>query len=165
MRPVFLLLLIVFAIGQNRAAAQAIDPHLLYEQKCSRCHAPHAGDFVHDSLLLSGDKLLGQKSGEEVPVFLNTGHGNLTPEEIDAMVAFLTQIRKSGQLFHEKCLICHDRAAQFARITLEIEDGRLVGRYSGRDIKQFLKTHGRLETGEVSKIMTVLKRQLEIARK
>lgn len=166
MRPVLLFLVTLSAIGQswNGAKAQTIDPHQLYEQKCSRCHAPHAGDFVHESLLFSDNRVLGRKSSRELPTFFDTGHGNLAPDEIDTMVAFLTQIRQSGQLFHDKCLICHDRAARFARIELTIKDDRLVGRYSGRDIEPFLEKHGRLEADELSKIVTVLKRQLEFAQ-
>ena len=162
-RPVLLFLLILLGGGRNVAEAQTIDPHQLYEEKCARCHAPHAGDFVHESLILSGENVLGRKSNQDVRGFLDAGHGGLTPVEINTMATFLTQISLSGQLFHNKCLICHDRAVRLARLELRIKEGRLVGRYSGRDIERFLNDHGRLKADEISKIVSVLKRQLETA--
>lgn len=161
-KPFLLLLPILLAGGQN-AAAQSADPHEIYERNCAQCHAPHAGDFVHDNLALSGNTIVGLKSKRDVRAFLQSGHGKLTPEEIDILVAALTQIRLSGRLFHDKCLICHDRAVRLARTELVIKDGRLVGCFSGRDIERFLKEHGRLDADEVLSMVAVLKRQLETA--
>ena len=61
------------------AAAQTINPHRLYEQRCSGCHAPHAGQFVSDNLIVTDGKLIGRKTGREVRAFLEAGHGKLTP--------------------------------------------------------------------------------------
>ena len=142
------------------AAAQTIDPHRLYEQRCSSCHAPHAGQFVSDNLIVSDGKLIGRKTGREVRAFLEAGHGKLMPDEVKSMVAHLTSVQRSGGLFQDKCIICHDRAVKLARTELVIEDGRLIGRYSRRDIAQFLTNHGRLKGDEVAKMVDVLKRQL-----
>ena len=46
--------------------AQQTDPHALYEENCSGCHAPHAGDFVFSSVQLSGGAIVGKSSGREV---------------------------------------------------------------------------------------------------
>ena len=45
-----LALLLLLAVRLHSAAAQTIDPHRLYEQKCSGCHEPHAGDFAKAAL-------------------------------------------------------------------------------------------------------------------
>ncbi len=150
----------ILVIGTAVAYPQSIDPHQLYEQNCGGCHAPHAGEFVPDNLVHSDGNTVGRKSGVELRAFLEAGHGRLTQDEIMAIVAHLNSILKSGQLFREKCLICHDRAVKFARLQLTLKDGELVGRYSQRNIGQFLTSHGRLESDQVPQMVDVLKRQL-----
>ncbi|MFY0610858.1 MAG: hypothetical protein JXQ99_04985 [Hyphomicrobiaceae bacterium] len=76
------------------------------------------------------------------------------------MITHLTQIQQSGRLFHEKCIVCHERAVVFARVRLTLKEGRLIGRYTKRDTKQFLKNHGRLDSDEVFHMVGILKRQL-----
>lgn len=158
-------IVVIFLIAgaaQNAAAfGQAIDPHRLYEQRCSGCHAEHAGDFVHENLVRSDGDIIGRQSGRELRAFLEAGHGALSLGEIVSLVTHLTSIQRSGRLFHDKCFICHNRAVDFARHTVLMEDGELIGRYSGRNIEQFLLTHGRLKNDEVPRMVEVLKRQLK----
>lgn len=154
------LVLAVLAGMTAVAGAQSIDPHKLYEQRCGSCHARHAGDFVHDALVQSEGSVIGRKSGQELRGFLEAGHGKLSPDEIASMVAHLTSIQRSGRLFHNKCIICHDRAVVFARRELIVRDGELTGRYTNRNIGEFLSGHGRLKSDEVPKMIDVLKRQL-----
>lgn len=145
------------------ATAQSDDPHKLYENRCGGCHAPHAGEFVNDHLVLRSGKMFGRKSGREIGTFLQNGHGGLKPVEIPTLMMHITDIRKSGGLYRKKCIICHDRAVVFARNRLVIQDGGLVGRYSKRKIDQFLAGHGRLSGSEVPGMVGVLKRQLTTA--
>jgi hypothetical protein len=155
-----LIVLVTLAGGLAGAFARTIDPHRIYEENCGDCHAPHAGNFVHDNLVHSDGKILGRKSGRELRAFLEAGHGKLTPDEIVSIIAHLMSIQQSGRLFHDKCIICHDRAVKLARSELIIRDAELIGRYSKRNIEQFLSGHGRLKVDEVSKMVDVLKRQL-----
>ena len=154
------LLILALVAGGKAAFAQAGDPHALYEQRCGKCHSPHAGEFAAESLERRDDKIVGRDSGRELRAFLARGHGRLAPPEVDAMVAHLTEILAAGGLFLEKCLICHGRAKGFARLELIMRDGRVTGRYSGRDIAAFLSGHGRLEPDEVPTIAEMLERQL-----
>jgi hypothetical protein len=144
------------------ASAQQIDPHTLYEQNCAGCHAPHAGDFVFEKLDLLDNTLVGKKTGRPVSVFLNAGHGGLSPTEIEVLMDHFSNIRHSGRLFFEKCRICHVNAKELARLKLVIRDDMLVGRYTERDIAQFLVAHGRLTSEEVPRMVSTLKRQLEV---
>ncbi len=142
------------------ASAQQVDPHTLYEQNCAGCHTLHAGEFVYENLDLIDNTLVGKKTGRPVSAFLETGHGGLSPDEIKIMMDHLSSIRQSGRLFHEKCRICHVNAKELARLNLIIRDGILLGRYTGKDIAQFLLNHGRLDTKEAARMVDVLKRQL-----
>jgi len=162
--PSLLMIVVLFVLAQGDvigASAQTKDPHILYEQRCGGCHTEHAGDFVADSLLISNGDIYGRKSGQELHSFLESGHGSLTAFEIETMVRHLTNIQNSGQLFRNKCRICHDRAVILARRKLIVKDGELIGRNTKRNIAQFLSGHGRLTSDEVSTMVEVLKRQLD----
>ncbi len=154
-------LLLIFLSGF--AAAQQIDPHAVYEQDCAGCHAPHAGEFVFDKLKLLNDSLVAKKTGQPVSVLLESGHGGLSPAETEAILDLFLNIRQSGRLFFEKCRICHINAKELARINLIVRDDRLMGRYTGRDIAEFLLDHGRLELNEITIMVEVLKRHLVTA--
>lgn len=159
--PFFVSCLLVFMfIASPAALAQTIDPHELYEQRCSGCHALHAGEFVHDNLKRLGDKIVGRDTGKELRSFLTGGHGKLAPLEMDVMVAHLASILEAGALFREQCLICHGRAVALARSQIILRDGRLVGRYTGRDIGTFLENHGRLKGDQIATVVQMLERQL-----
>ena len=147
--------------GGGVATAQTSDPHRAYEEKCARCHTPHAGEFARRNIDAVGNALLGRHSGRSVEALLARGHGEPTPGEVAALVAHFRAILNSGALFREKCKICHDPAVRLARLELELREGKLIGRYSGRDIEAFLRSHGRLEGDEVKRMVEVLTRQLE----
>ncbi|MCV0426475.1 MAG: cytochrome c [Roseibium sp.] len=154
----FLLLSLVF--WPIAVEAQDIDPHALYERTCAGCHAAHAGEFVFETLEIRENSLVGSRSRQPVATFLETGHGGMSPAEVEVMVELLSKISQSGRLFFRKCRICHDSANDLARLKLVIRDGNLVGRYTGRDIAQFLKNHGRLDRDEIKTMLEVLEGQL-----
>ncbi|MBU2582562.1 MAG: hypothetical protein KJ622_12670 [Alphaproteobacteria bacterium] len=144
-----------------RANAQSLDPHEIYEQKCSGCHEAHGGNFAMNSLDLVDGRIVGRKGSLELREILAAGHGRLAKPEIDAVLALFESVLASGQVFQKKCRICHDRAVVFARRNLIVRDGRLRGRYSGHDIGRFLEDHGRLEADELSRIVDMFRRQLD----
>ena len=153
-------LLVMILLGAPAVLAQDNDPHRLYEAHCARCHARHAGVFVQNSLSRTEQEVVGRRSGKALRSFLAAGHGNLAPREVDVVVAHLVSVLEGGGLFREKCLICHSRAVGLARSRLILSNGKLIGRYTGRDIEAFMETHGRLEGAEVSTIVQMLQRQL-----
>lgn len=60
----------------------------------------------------------------------------------------------------KQCLICHGRAVTLARSQLMLRDGRVVSRYTDRDIGTFLENHGRLEGVQIVTFVQMLERQL-----
>lgn len=151
---------LVLASWSGSVLAQQLDPHKLYEESCAGCHAPHARDFVFESLFATDAGLVGKRSGGSLQAFLDAGHGRLSPVEVEVLVDHFLSIQRSGRLFHKKCKICHVSPVELAQLELVLRDGRLVGRYSGRDTAQFLSGHGRLTAAEVPIVMDVLQRQL-----
>lgn len=151
------LLLLTF----REPSAQALDPHHLYEEKCSGCHAQHAGKFVRDRLKRQGGRIVSDNTGRDLLRFLAGGHGKLEARGVDVLIAHFTNILTSGPIFRDRCLICHDRAVDLARHRLVLRNGVLLGRYTGHRIDDFLNHHGRLEGDEIPKTLDMLRRQLE----
>lgn len=46
------------------------------------------------------------------------------------------------RLFQERCRMCHGSQAGLARTKLILKGGKLIGRYSGRDMAAFMPVHG-----------------------
>lgn len=157
------LVLATLAAPAPPAAASGPDPHALYEAKCGGCHEEHARDFTENQLRLEDGRVLARRSGMALDRFLATGHGDVAPENLDVLVGHLSAVARAGGLFERKCRICHDRAVVLARRELVIRDGRLVGRYTGRDIEAFLTHHGRLTEHERAVMLDTLQRQLRTA--
>ncbi len=143
-------------------ASPVIDPHALYEARCSGCHAPHGGDFAKQSLKAVDGVVIGARSGRPLGQILPSHRGTTqTPDEVKALVDHFGAILPTGWLYQDKCLGCHDRAVVLARSHLIVRDDALVGRYSGRDIAAFMSGHGRLDPRQRDIILAMLRRQLE----
>ncbi len=139
----------------------ADNPHQLFETRCGRCHDMHAGPFARKKLELKNGEAVSARSNNDIRRYLEWGHGKLTDAEISQIVLLFEEILRSDGLFAQKCAICHGRGYTFARNDLTYRDGKLVGRYSGRDINAFLAWHGRLESYEIATITGLFVRQLE----
>jgi len=158
----FLTAFVVMMSFVQISAAQEIDPHQLYEQRCGGCHEEHAGDFVRENLVRQGDNVVGVSRGKEIRSFLQNGHGKLSPAEVDVMVTQLKAILEAGAVFIDQCKICHGRAKDLVREKLTHVNGDVVGRYTGRDIRTFLKNHGRVTDGQQKTIVNMFERQLAV---
>ena len=145
---------VVIAAGLAYGAAAA-DFHEIFEARCLSCHG-HAGEFARNSLVEADGVLRGAGSGREVAAFLRSHAGGSSTAEIALFIDVFTRQLESGGLYQDRCEICHDRAYELARLRLVMHDGRLVGRYSGRDIASFLPGHARLKTEEADRMLEAL---------
>ncbi len=154
----------IFATAALVAApviAQDKDPHQLYERRCATCHQPHARELVKETLDIRDGHVVLKRSGIPLADFLaRHPRQALDKSEMDMLVKQFEAMLKTGFLFQQKCILCHERASDLARLGLLERDGAIVGRYSGRDLANFLQGHGRLTPPEVDTIMAMLRRQL-----
>ena len=60
----------------------------------------------------------------------------------------------------QRCQSCHDHAADFARRTLSVENGKVLGRHHRDDLARFLRNHG-LAGGQVEPMLAMLAAQIE----
>lgn len=141
------------------AGPAAIDPHALYESRCAACHPPHAGDFAKAALALYNGQVVMRSSGAPLELFLDQHPRGLPRAEAEALLRQFRGMLETGFLYQEKCVACHDRAATLARLRLFERDGVIQGRYTYRDISEFLRNHGRLTPMEVETIMRMFHRQ------
>ncbi len=143
------------------AMAQDIDPHQLYEQRCAACHPPHARELVKDTLTMRQGNLILKSDGTGFIDFLASHPRRpLDKPQAEALTKQFEAMLKTGFLFEQKCIVCHERAIDLARLNLLERDGTIIARYTGRDIATFLQTHGRLTPREVDTIIAMLHRQL-----
>jgi len=151
--PVLALCLLVLGTG----FAGAEDAHSLFETRCGRCHG-HAGDFARARLRIVDGTLRGKHT--DIPMFLEGHFGRPSPAETASLVAMLGEQAESRGLFAKRCRICHGPAHDMARQALILEDGQLIGRYTGSEIRAFLSGHGRLDAPEADEMHDMLMRQL-----
>ena len=65
-------------------------------------------------------------------------------------------------LFEEKCGRCHEHAGTFARKSLTVENGEVVGLRSGKAALKTLTSHfGKLSDAEAELIVDMFRRQIE----
>jgi len=158
----FVMAIIFLAISWANQA-HAMDPHRIYEQKCASCHARHASGLARNALAIRGGQLVAVKSNRELSAILPGHRGtSLTDDEIRSLIELFTRNISNQSLFQNKCIICHDRARDFARNRLIVDQkGVLKGRYSGYLIGDFLQGHGRLTKSEAAQMAATLKWQLK----
>lgn len=166
---VHIILVVVLAIATlllvrlHAAGAQTLDPHKLYEDKCARCHQPHASSLVREHLMLEEGKVITKAGGKEVASLLAShARQTLSQGEIDALVKQFGAMLKTGWLFQDRCYNCHGPAAVFARTTLKLTGGNVVSKATSVPMSEFLKGHGGLyDDAQRTTILDMLKRQLE----
>lgn len=157
-----LLLAPALALAEPAAQPQPIDPHALYEAKCSSCHAKHGLGLVQKSLKLDDKKRAVTKSGRPIETLLGAHHGvKLAPPEVQALSDQFAAMLATGFVFQRKCATCHQNGASFARLYLEIRDGVLVSRLQDMPVAEFLKTHGRVNAQEIEAVAGMLRRNVE----
>ncbi len=162
-----LALLACLALVAPRLAAAAepgVDPHAVYEKSCLSCHNEHAGDMSRQRLAVSKPKetLIVSRTGTGVEQLLKKHHGvKLSAAEAAAIIELFKKGLTWGGVFQHRCARCHGRAADFARATLTLADGRVRTQKGQTDVGAFLATHGEATATEIETLLEMLRYQVE----
>ncbi len=135
--------------------ASALDLHEFWDGRCKDCHG-HAGSFARARLTSEKGVLVGQHPKRDMKRFL--GQHEMGPANVEGIYAMLLAQVSTSPVFQEKCASCHKTAAEFARSSLIIKDGKLSGRRNGRDVAGFLVRHGGLKPEEIQAMVDTLSR-------
>jgi len=135
--------------------AFSFDVHELFESRCGSCHQ-HAGNVSRERLVISDGVLRGRVSGRNIRVFLPDHYGYPNPDETAALYDLFFSQKQDGGKFKARCAVCHVRARELARLSLIRDGDSLRGRYTGRDITEFLSNHGRIEATEIDIFIEML---------
>ena len=137
------------------AAAAGRDLHDYWDGRCKDCHGD-AGAFARSTLSVEQGRLVGLHHGANLEQFL---HNHYLADELVAPVMRMLQAQATtSPVFKEKCSQCHGSAAAFARRSLVMKDGQLIGQASRRPVKDYLKNHGALAPEQVPAMAATLER-------
>lgn len=143
----------VSVVAAVRAAP--LDLHDQWDQRCQACHG-HAGDFARRWLTVEQGQLAGHHHRDNLTEFLRNHY--LADDLVEPMKEMLTAQAAQAPVFKTRCAQCHGTAAEFARRSLELRNGALYGRSSGKLVSDYLTTHGGLPAAEVAPMVDNLKR-------
>ena len=151
------LLPLLAALLSAPAAQAAPDLHDYWDTRCRECHGDAAA-FARSTLRVEGGRLLGRHHTEGLATFLRQHY--LTDDLLAPVMQMLQAQATTAPVFKEKCAGCHGNAATFARESLVMRDGVLVGRASGRAVRDYLQRHGKLTAAQVGPMVATLERVL-----
>jgi hypothetical protein len=135
--------------------ASGIDLHWLWHDRCAACHG-HSADFSRKFLSVSGGTLQGHHHVHDLRRFLHTHY--LAGHEVDAVYTMLLAQAGTPPRFQDECSICHDTAVDLVRDSLQLRDGVLYSRNTGRPVRRILDHHQELDRDDVEFFINVLTR-------
>ncbi len=147
-------MLAVAVLMAPAAGAAGIDLHRMWDDRCAGCHG-HAGDFAR-KLTVSDGELQGRHHVHDLRLFLRNHYP--ADSEVDAVYNMLLAQASNEAKFRSECSACHGTAAEFVRSALELRDGVLHARASGRPVLQFLSEHRQLGAADVQAFAQLLTR-------
>lgn len=141
MRRFPILFVLAAACLAPAAAAQDRPPRGLFQERCAGCHEG-VGRLVEDRLVLEDGVLRGRYGGEDLRTFLRDHVDGLRPRQVERLYAVLLRVAQGRGRFQERCAICHVTAEDLVHERLILADGVLRGRYTGREVGEYLLRHG-----------------------
>jgi mono/diheme cytochrome c family protein len=153
--PSFATIIATAAAVLANTAAFAVDLHQYWDGHCVECHG-HAGDFARRFLSVKDGVLRGRHHQDNLRVFLANHY--LDRDLIGPVMNMLLVQAQSEPQFKARCAGCHGAASEFARASLNLRDGILVGIKTDRPVAEFLRRHAGVQPGEIEAFVDTLTR-------
>lgn len=151
------LLALAFAATLIPAAGTAADLHAYWDGRCRECHGESAA-FARSTLRVEGGRLLGRHHRDDLATFLRQHY--LSDDLLVPVMQMLQAQATTSPVFKERCAGCHGSASAFARESLEMRGGVLIGRGTQRPVREYLQRHGKLAPDQVAPMVATLERVL-----
>lgn len=145
----------ILGLTAAMAGAQSTDLHAMWDGRCQSCHG-HAGSFARSTLSVAQGRLQGKHHRDDLEQFLRQHY--LADSLVLPTMAMLAAQAAADPTYAAKCAGCHQSAAEFARQSLMMRDGKLVGRASGVPVADYLSRHGKLSAAERPQMVNTLTR-------
>lgn len=152
-----LIAMLVLVVARAAAGPDGRDLHAYWDGRCKDCHGD-SGAFARSTLRVEQGRLLGRHHGADLPTFLRNHY--LTDELVAPVTAMLTAQATTSPQFKEHCAGCHGTAAEFARKSLVLQGGVLIGQASRKPVADYLRSHGGLPPAEIPAMVKTLQRVL-----
>ena len=149
------IVLVTAVLAMPAVRASNIDLQWLWDDSCDACHG-HAGDFARKFLSVSSGELQGPHHVHDLRRFLHNHY--LAGNEVDAVYNMLFAQANNPARYKGECVSCHGTAARFVRDSLELRDGVLYSRKSGRLVSRFLDHHMELNPDDAAFFTNLLTR-------
>lgn len=149
-----LMFLLAFA-SLSLAGPAEVDLHDYWDQRCGYCHG-HSSEFARRFLRVDQGRLQGVHHRGDLDLFLR--HHYLTEPLVAPVRAMLMAQLTTKPLFGRKCGTCHGTAAAFARQSLRVVNGDLLGASSAIKVTDYLASHGKLEPQDLPIMVDTLLR-------
>ena len=134
------------------------DLHDYWDTRCKDCHGD-AGDFARRTLRVEQGRLAGRHhAAADLDRFMRNHY--LADELVAPVTAMLLAQVGTAPLFKERCGGCHGVASAFARKSLAMQGGQLIGKASQRPVQEHLRSHGGLAPAEIAPMVETLTRVL-----
>lgn len=146
----------VLVLMSASAAAPAMDLHKFWEGRCQECHG-HSAQFARTHLAVENGQLKGRHHRDDLQGFIARHEGGAAVAGGDVYRMLMAQAQ-TKPVYQQKCAGCHEAAADFARSSLAMRDGVVIGRANGVPIADFLKKHGRLTADDIPIVVESLGR-------
>ncbi|MFA9421361.1 MAG: hypothetical protein ACERLB_14510 [Gammaproteobacteria bacterium] len=147
------ILLIIFILP----GADAREIRAEWDNRCEECHG-EADEFARKFLWAIDGQLQGQHHIDNLRLYLRNHY--IPKHLIDEIYNMLLAQANSPVRFKSECSSCHNSAEEFIKRAIFIKAGELTGVESGIPVREFLKTHQRLQQTDVDFFTKLLTRVL-----
>ena len=137
-----ILLLVLMPVKAN-----ARDGDAIWDSRCEECHGENI-DFARKYLWNIEGQLQGQHHVDNLKLFMR--HHYIPEHEIEPINEMLLAKANSPLRFKDECGDCHGEVATFVEKSIWVRGNEVTGMESGKDIREFLPTHQKLQPDDIS---------------
>ncbi|MGK0398225.1 MAG: hypothetical protein ACJA0I_000515 [Gammaproteobacteria bacterium] len=135
----FLLLISLKTEGRNAEA--------IWDSRCEECHGDNT-KFARRYLWNVGGELQAQHHVDNLSLFMRQHY--IPNHEIETIRKMLLEQANSPLRFRDECSVCHGDVTEFVKKSIWVRGNEVTGRESGKDLREFLPGHQKLQPKEAS---------------